>query len=232
MVIWLGTCRILGVLPMKRILIIEDQAPMRRNISLMLEMEGYEVLTAENGRVGVDLALAHLPDLVICDVMMPELDGHGVVQTLRAEDSTANVPFIFMTARSDKGDVRIGMNFGADDYLIKPVIREDLLAAVETRLARAAALEARVLAALENGAEFKPDFTSHEPLVALGLTNREAEVLLWVTQGKSNGDVSCILGMSEKTVKQHLGSVFQKLGVENRNAASMLAVEALGRTHS
>lgn len=224
-----GMCTLPASFPMKRILIIEDQAPMRRNIALMLEMEGYEVLAAENGRIGVNLALAHLPDLVICDVMMPELDGHGVVQTLRAEDSTANVPFIFMTARSDKGDVRIGMNFGADDYLIKPVIREDLLAAVETRLARAAALEARVQAAADHGAGFKPDFSSHKPLVALGLTHREAETLLWTAQGKSNGDISVILGMSEKTVKQHLGSVFQKLGVENRNAASMLAVEALGR---
>ena len=215
---------------MKRILVIEDQAPMRRNIALMLEMEGYEVLTAENGRVGVDTARQKLPHLVICDVMMPELDGHGVVQTLRGEDSTATLPFIFLTARSDKSDVRIGMNFGADDYLVKPVVREDLLAAVEARLARADAIEARVQAAASaNGAGFNPDFTSHEPLTGMGLTNREAEVLLWVAQGKSNGDVAGILGMSEKTVKQHMGNIFEKLGVENRNAAAMQAVEVLGR---
>lgn len=215
---------------MKRILVIEDQAPMRRNIALMLEMEGYEVLTAENGRIGVETARQKRPDLVICDVMMPELDGHGVVQTLRGEDATATVPFIFLTARSDKGDVRIGMNFGADDYLIKPVIREDLLAAVETRLARAEAIEARVqAAAAANGSGFHPDFSTHEPLTLLGLTNREAEVLLWVAQGKSNGDVAGILGMSEKTVKQHMGNIFGKLGVENRNAAAMAAVEVLGR---
>lgn len=214
---------------MKRILVIEDQAPMRRNIALMLEMEGYEVVTAENGRIGVETALQKRPDLVICDVMMPELDGHGVVQTLRGEDATATLPFIFLTARSDKGDVRIGMNFGADDYLIKPVIREDLLAAVETRLARAEAIEARVQAAAANGSGFHPDFSTHEPLMGLGLTNREAEVLLWVAQGKSNGDVAGILGMSEKTVKQHMGNIFEKLGVENRNAAAMQAVEVLGR---
>jgi DNA-binding NarL/FixJ family response regulator len=212
---------------MKKILVIEDQAPMRRNIALMLEMEGYEVFTAENGRIGVDLALEKIPDLVISDVMMPELDGHAVVQILRTEVVTANIPFIFLTARSDKGDVRIGMNFGADDYLIKPVIREDLLAAVETRLTRAEALEIRVRAAAAGGGKLGPDFSSHEPLVALGLTNREAEVLLWVAQGKSNGDVATILGMGEKTVKQHLGNVFGKLGVENRNAASMLAIEQL-----
>jgi DNA-binding NarL/FixJ family response regulator len=213
---------------MKKILVIEDQAPMRRNIALMLEMEGYEVFTAENGKIGVELALKKAPDLVISDVMMPELDGHGVVQILRTEDATANVPFIFLTARSDKGDVRIGMNFGADDYLIKPVIREDLLAAVETRLARAEVLENLLRAAAGSG-KSELDFGSHEPLVALGLTNREAEVLLWVAQGKSNGDVAIILGMGEKTVKQHLGNVFEKLGVENRNAASMQAIETLRR---
>jgi DNA-binding NarL/FixJ family response regulator len=215
---------------MKRILVIEDQAPMRRNIALMLEMEGFEVHAAENGRVGVELALELRPDLVICDVMMPELDGHGVIQTLRAEEATATVPFIFLTARSDKGDVRIGMNFGADDYLVKPVVREDLLAAVEARLARAEAVAARVQAEVAaNGGGFHPDFSTHEPLIPLGLTNREAEVLLWVAQGKSNGDVAGILGMSEKTVKQHMGNIFEKLGVENRNAAAMLAVEVLGR---
>jgi DNA-binding NarL/FixJ family response regulator len=212
---------------MKRILVIEDQAPMRRNIALMLEMEGYKVFTAENGRVGVEVAKKEKPDLVICDVMMPELDGHGVVQKLRGEEATETTPFIFLTARSDKGDVRIGMNFGADDYLIKPVVREDLLAAVDARLARAELIESRLKAAAANGGGFNPDFSSHEPLIALGLTNREAEVLLWVAQGKSNGDVAGILGMSEKTVKQHMGTVFSKLGLENRNAAAMRAVEVL-----
>lgn len=215
---------------MKKILIIEDQAPMRRNLALMLEMEGFDVRVAENGKIGVEMALRHLPDLVICDVMMPELDGHAVVQTLRADPSTATIAFIFLTARSDKSDVRIGMNFGADDYLLKPVNREDLLAAIETRLARADALQAHVRQLAGNGNGSHPDFSSHEPLAtALGLTNREAEVLLWVAQGKSNGDVASILGMSEKTAKQHLGSVFEKLGVENRHAASMRAVEILRR---
>lgn len=211
---------------MKTILIIEDQAPMRRNIALLLEMEGYTVLSAENGKAGIETALSKRPDLVLCDVMMPEMDGHEVIQTLRGNAATATLPFIFLTARSDKGDVRIGMNYGADDYLIKPVGREDLLAAIEARFARAEAVEARIQA---SAGGFRPDFTTHEPLIALGLTNREAEVLLWVAQGKSNGDIAGILGMSEKTVKQHMGNIFGKLGVENRNAAALVAVEELGR---
>jgi DNA-binding NarL/FixJ family response regulator len=211
----------------KRLLVIEDQAPMRRNIALLLELEGYEVIVADNGRSGLEMARQHRPDLVLCDVMMPEMDGYSVVQAMRSEEELAATPFVFLTAKSDRGDVRVGMNFGADDYLTKPVVRDDLLAAVQVRLSRAETHEKQVAAAAGNGA-FNPDFSNHAPLAkALSLTPREAEVLLWVAQGKSNGDVASILDMSEKTVKQHLGSVFQKIGVESRTAASLRAVEVL-----
>lgn len=218
----------MGVLMAKKILIIEDQAPMRRNVALMLQMEGYETCVAENGRVGVEVARKEKPDLVLCDVMMPELDGYGVVQALRQDPAFATTPFIFLTAKSDKGDVRIGMNFGADDYLTKPVVRDDLLAAVQTRLSRSGAIQQRLEDAIGTG--FQPDFSSYAPLQpAFGLTAREAEVLLWVAQGKSNGDVAAILDMSEKTAKQHLGACFQKMGVESRTAATLAALEVLAK---
>ena len=119
------------------------------------------------------------------------------------------------------------MNSGADDYLTKPVVRDDLPAAVQMRLTRAETHERQLEAASANGG-FNPDFSKHEPLIkAFSISPREAEVLLWVAQGKSNGDVASILDMSEKTVKQHLGSVLQKIGVESRTAASLRAVEAL-----
>jgi len=215
----------------KKILIIEDQAPMRRNLALLLEMEGFDVVTAPDGAAGIETARRELPDLILCDVMMPEMDGYGVVQSLRADRLFASTPFIFLTAKGDRSDIRIGMNFGADDYLTKPVIRDDLLAAVHARLARAEALDARLNEAVDQaGHGFNPDFSSPAPLQReLDLTPREAEVLLWVTQGKSNIDVATILGMSDKTVKQHLGSIFQKLGVEGRNAASLRALEILSQ---
>jgi DNA-binding NarL/FixJ family response regulator len=215
----------------KTILIIEDQGVMRRNLALLLEMEGYTVVTAENGRLGVEVAKREHPDVILCDIMMPEMDGYAVVQTLREDAVFAATPFIFLSAKGEKTDVRVGMNFGADDYLTKPVVRDDLLAAIEARLTRFEAQEDhyRELGGATPGSSL-PDFSSHEPLQqVLGLTAREAEVLLWVAQGKSNGDVSSILGCSEKTVKQHLGSIFEKLGVENRTSASLVAVETLAK---
>src|SRR6187402_1376225 len=164
---------------MTRILLIEDQAPMRRKLSLMLRMEGFEVLAAENGRVGLEVARREKPDLILCDVMMPELDGHGVLENLRADPITATLPFIFLTAKGDKPDVRQGMNLGADDYLTKPVGRVDLLAAIRTRLARQQAHQEEIDSAKSEGG-FNPDFSSHKPLQNLGLTERESEVLLWV----------------------------------------------------
>ncbi len=209
---------------MTRILLIEDQAAMRRNLSLMLKMEGFEVLAADNGRAGLELAQRERPDLILCDVMMPELDGYGVLANLRSDPATATIPFIFLTARSDKPDLRHGMNLGADDYLTKPAQRAEVLAAIAARLARKQAETAA--AGAQRG--FHPDFSSPDPLrVALGLTPREAEVLLWTAQGKTNVEIGTILGMSDLTVKQHLGHVFKKLGVEGRNPATLRALEVL-----
>ena len=204
---------------MKTILIIEDEPEMRRNLATLLRLEGFQVLTAENGRVGLQLAQRDPPELILCDVMMPELDGHGVLKALRDDPATMNVPFIFLTAKGEKADLRSGMNLGADDYLTKPVARADLLSAVEARFKRQEQLAQQ---------EFKPDFSSPEPLLSLGLTPRVAEVLLWVAQGKTNADIATILGISESTVKKHLLEVFQVLGVETRSAATLRALETLG----
>ena len=201
---------------------------MRRNLATALEMEGFEVLTAENGRVGVTTAQSELPDLIICDVMMPELDGHGVLRELRAHQPTATTPFIFLTAKGEKPDIRTGMNLGADDYLTKPVVKADLLAAIRARFERAAAREHELDTRVAEARRFAPDFNSPAPLEQkLGLTPREAEVLLWVAQGKTNGDIAIICGAAEKTIKRHLTHIFEKLGVEGRNAATLRAFEVL-----
>src|SRR5689334_4202031 len=203
----------------KTILIIEDEPEMRRNLATILRLEQFHPVVAENGRVGVEAALREKPDLILCDVMMPELDGYGVLRELRADAVTKATPFIFLTAKGEKPDIRAGMNLGADDYLTKPVGKSDLLSAMAARLRRQEQLGQK---------EFKPDFSSFEPLLSLGLTPRVAEVLLWVAQGKTNADIGAILGISESTVKKHLLEIFDKLGVETRGAATLRALEVLG----
>jgi len=116
------------------ILLIEDNVQMRENIAEILQLSHYHVLTAENGKIGVNIAQSELPDIILCDVMMPELDGYGVVHILKSDPTTASIPFIFLTAKSDKRDFRDGMNLGADDYITKPFEGVDLLKVVEVQL--------------------------------------------------------------------------------------------------
>jgi len=210
----------------KKILLIEDHAQMRENLILMLEMEGFAVVSAEQGLRGLELARSEAPDLILCDVMMPGLDGHGVLQALRAEPATATIPFIFLTAKGEKLDQRAGMNLGADDYLVKPVGKEDLLAAISSRLQRQQQHENSVQSQLSQ-IRFSPDFSSSVPLETLGLSPREAEVLLWIAQGKNNEEIGIILGTSRNTIKKQVMHLLEKLGVESRNAAAVRAIERL-----
>jgi len=206
---------------MKKILVIEDETETRDNLVLMLEMEGFKPVSAPNGKLGVATAKRELPDVILCDVSMPELDGYGVLEALRADDRTVSIPFIFLTAKTDKKDLRTGMNLGADDYLTKPASAEEVLSAINARLDRHTEKEQAAMAKVQ------PNFDSAKPLESLGLTAREAEVLLWVAQGKANADIATILGCAENTIKVHLARVFEKCGFENRNAATVRALEIL-----
>jgi CRP-like cAMP-binding protein/CheY-like chemotaxis protein len=122
----------------KKILLIEDNPEVRENTNEILDLAGYDVVTAPNGKIGVEVAQNEKPDLIICDIMMPELDGYGVLHILSKNTETAGVPFIFLTAKTEKTDIRKGMNLGADDYLTKPFDDTDLLNAIEARLRKVA----------------------------------------------------------------------------------------------
>ena len=126
---------------MKTLLLIEDDADVRDNTSEILELANYRVLKAENGRRGVDIARKEKPDLILCDIMMPELDGYGVLHMLSRSPDTAEIPFIFLTAKAERGDVRRGMDLGADDYLTKPFEESELLNAIEGRIKRSATFQ-------------------------------------------------------------------------------------------
>lgn len=116
------------------ILLIEDNVSMRENTAELLELAGYEVITAEDGKEGLDLARKSKPDLILCDIMMPELDGYGVKRALENMKDLAGIPFVFLTAKAEKNDFRVGMDLGADDYLIKPYSGDDLLKVVAARI--------------------------------------------------------------------------------------------------
>ena len=134
---------------MKKILIIEDQKVLREEVRDWFDFEGFLALAAQDGKEGVEMACKHLPDLILCDIMMPEMDGNEVLRQLRMNQATSLIPFIFMTALSERNQVRNGMENGADDYITKPFTRNELLNAVMARLDKASEIQERSSAALQ-----------------------------------------------------------------------------------
>ncbi|MGL5806490.1 MAG: hybrid sensor histidine kinase/response regulator [Xenococcaceae cyanobacterium] len=135
---------------MHKILIIEDENTIRENMAEIVRAEGFTAIEAENGLIGLQLALEELPNLILCDVMMPEMDGYNVLGEIRTHSQTQLTPFIFLTAKSTRADLRLGMDLGADDYLMKPFTRDELLSAITTRLAKQITVENDTQKKLEN----------------------------------------------------------------------------------
>ncbi len=135
---------------MKRILLIEDDSALRENTSELLELSGYKVYTAPNGKIGIEKAIQETPNIIICDIMMPEIDGYGVLEAITLDEKTKHIPFIFLSAKTEHKEIRKGMDMGADDYLTKPFDEEELINAVESRLAKAIILAQREKIESEN----------------------------------------------------------------------------------
>jgi len=142
---------------MKSVLVIDDNQGIRENTAEIMELAGYKTFTAENGKKGVELAVREKPDVIICDIMMPELDGYGVLHLLRKNPDTSHIPFIFLTAKTERSDLRKGMEMGADDYVTKPFDEIELLNAVEIRLKKAEVLQQRYAASAEGLNSFLDD---------------------------------------------------------------------------
>ncbi|HWB63712.1 MAG TPA: response regulator, partial [Chitinophagales bacterium] len=139
---------------MKKVLVIEDNGAVRENIEEILDLAGYKVTCAENGKKGVDMALKEKPDLIICDIMMPELDGYGVLHMLSKNSETSAIPFIFLTAKAERSDLRRGMEMGADDYITKPFDDIELLNAIETRLKKSEMLKTEYASSIDGINDF------------------------------------------------------------------------------
>lgn len=188
----------------KKILVIEDTESLREDILEIIECLHFEAIGAENGMIGLQLAEEHLPDLIICDIMMPKLDGYGVFKSLRTNQKTARIPFIFLTAKADKKDIRQGMNLGADDYLTKPFSIDDLQEAIQARLDKKAEIEEHLnqralcdtLTNLPNRIFFNQALQTaivnaeeKKQLIAVLLINIDKFQLININQGHAIGDL-------------------------------------------
>lgn len=142
---------------MKTILLIEDDVALRENTAELLELSNYNVLTAPNGKIGIEKAFQEKPDIVVCDIMMPEIDGYGVLEALAKNQKTKHIPFIFLSAKTEHKEVRRGMDLGADDYLTKPFDEEELMSAVESRLAKAKILAQNIIEPIKVEVEKEDD---------------------------------------------------------------------------
>ncbi len=154
---------------MKKILLIEDNKDVRENTAEILRLAPYEVVTAKNGKEGVELAQSEKPDLIICDIMMPVLDGHGVLHLLSKNEETSGIPFIFLTAKAERSDFRKGMEMGADDYLTKPFDDVELLNAIEVRLRKNAIFKKDYAKSIEGLNEFIDHTKGFESLKNLSM---------------------------------------------------------------
>jgi len=191
---------------MHSILIIEDDPAYCSMMELILQMEGFDVRTAPDGQSGLALLREKRPDLILCDIMMPEMNGHSVLETLQGDSRLVDIPFIFVTAMGERDQVREGMSAGADDYLSKPFSADELLAAVTGRIRRREAIK------LQNG---RSAFHEEKAFLNHTITKREREVLLMVGHGATTKEIAERLDIAPKTVEVHRANLMRKLDVTN-----------------
>lgn len=175
---------------MKKILAIEDEEAVRANIVRFLKLEDFDAIGADNGVQGLQLAKELIPDLIICDLMMPEMDGYTVLENLRQDRLTATIPVIFLTAKSAKEDFRQGMELGASDYLTKPFTRQELLKAINTQLAKQEAIEQKTEEKLDNLRHSITLSLPHELRTPLNGILGSAELLMLSADSMSVAEVS------------------------------------------
>lgn len=189
---------------MKKILLIEDNADIRNNTAEILELSGYTVITAENGKEGVEKAIAAVPDLIICDIMMPVLDGYGVLHAVQRNEAIKHVPFIFLTAKTERSDFRKGMELGADDYITKPFSGTELLNAVDGRLKKMDLLKQELspdLAGLEQLLKLSGDKTALTALTQDRDTNRYKKKQVIYSEGNHPARLYYVLKGKVKTYR-------------------------------
>ena len=201
----------------KRLLIVDDDPNLILLVKDYLEFRGYEVVAASNGREALEIMRRWTPDLIVCDVMMPEMDGYTFVQTIRSDSATDWIPVIFLSARGQTTDRVRGLNTGADAYLVKPFEAEELVAQVEAVLKHTERLLQRRSVGIQ-------------PVIKLDreieLTPTETKVLQYVARGMSNREIAEVMGVSQRTVESHVSNMLGKTGLHNRTELARWALES------
>lgn len=202
----------------KRLLLIDDDPNLILLVKDYLEFRGYEVVTAENGREALEVLENDVPDMIICDVMMPEMDGYTFVSNVRQDERTSWIPVLFLSAKGQSQDRVKGLNVGADVYMVKPFEPEELVAQVEASLKQAFRKKQQPNDGSENESKIQVPFDVH-------LTQTEMKVVQFVARGLANKDIADELNVSQRTVESHVSNMLGKTGLHNRTELARWAIE-------
>jgi DNA-binding NarL/FixJ family response regulator len=202
----------------RRLLLIDDDPNLILLVKDYLEFRGYEVITAENGREALEVLEKDLPDMIICDVMMPEMDGYAFVKQVREDARTSWIPVLFLSAKGQSQDRVKGLNTGADVYMVKPFEPEELVAQVESSLKQAARIADRPGRSLDNGPKIQVPFD-------VELTPTELRVVQYVARGMANREIADELNVSQRTIESHVSNMLGKTGLHNRTELARWAIE-------
>lgn len=203
----------------KRLMLVDDDPNLVLLVRDYLEFRGYDVITAENGRVALETLEQELPDLMICDIMMPEMDGYTLVQKIREDPRTRWIPVLYLSAKGQSQDKVKGLNTGADVYIVKPFEPEELVAQVESCLRQASRLTQRQNPNLDNGPKLRVRRN-------VELTPTELRVVQLVAQGLANRDIARVMKLSQRTIESHVSNMLGKTGLHNRTELARWALES------
>lgn len=200
-------------------MLVDDDPNLVLLVRDYLEFRGYDVITAENGRVALETLEQELPDLMICDIMMPEMDGYTLVQKIREDPRTRWIPVLYLSAKGQSQDKVKGLNTGADVYIVKPFEPEELVAQVESCLRQASRLTQRQNPNLDNGPKLRVRRN-------VELTPTELRVVQLVAQGLANRDIARVMKLSQRTIESHVSNMLGKTGLHNRTELARWALES------
>jgi DNA-binding NarL/FixJ family response regulator len=202
-----------------QLLLIDDDPNLILLVKDYLEFRGYEVLTAENGREALEILEQHIPDMIICDVMMPEMDGYDLVESVRQDPRTNWIPILFLSAKGQSQDRVKGLNKGADVYMVKPFEPEELVAQVESSLKQSLRLMDRSPKGADNAQKIQVPQN-------VELTPTELKVVQLVAQGMANREIADKLNVSQRTIESHVSNMLNKTSLHNRTELARWAIES------